>query len=373
MHIVIVDDASEYDGAHALAGPIGAMEKAVAHLAQALAERDHTVQVFTRCADPEPVGAVAWGAIGGERPSQADVLIACRRPSLLNFVATVPRRILWATAPGFTLQSDAHRPRIQAFDATTVLQGGYHEQTWDKTLGIPSRVIVSGVPPVFLERKAMDSADPPHAIVTGDPRHGLKWLIQAWLEGVSPIAPKAELHIYSAALHAFAKGATPPDDYRSIHQVVAAARHRNVKVLAPVADAEMVPAIRAARVHLHAGSALDMIAGTLAETQAVGLPAVAKASGAAIERVRDGQSGVVTDDEGVFATAVLKLLNNDSEFRRMSAQARMSASRRTWEAAATDWETLFNDMAPIDAPEPEATDPEAADPAATEPEPSTTG
>ena len=296
MHIIIVDDANPYDGAQALAGPAGAMEKAVAHLATALAEHDHTVQVFTRCSDPEPIGAVAWRALDGERPAQADVLIACRRPSSLNFVADVPRRILWATAPGFTLQNETHRPRILAFDAHTVLQGAYHEQTWDNAQKMPVSVISSGVAPVFLERDKMGSADPPIAIVTGDPRHGLHWLIQAWLNGVHPIAPKAELHIYSAALHAFANGTVVADDYRKIQQVVSAAKHRNVTVKAPLPDAEMVGVLRSARVHMHAGSPLDMMAGTLAESQAVGLPVVTRPSGAAVERVRervrDGQSGV---------------------------------------------------------------------------------
>ncbi|MEZ5667536.1 MAG: glycosyltransferase [Alphaproteobacteria bacterium] len=351
MHIIIVDDAHTYTGTQAVAGPAGAMEKAVAHLALALTERDHTVQVFTRCSDPEPVDAVAWRALDGERPPRADVLIACRRPSSLNFVADVPRRILWANAPGFTLQNDVHRPRILAFDAHTVLQGAYHEQTWDELLQMPFTVISPGVAPAFLERKPMESAEAPTAIVTGDPRHGLGWLMQAWLEGIHPIAPKAELHIYSAALHAFANGAPLADDFKSIHHIVASAKHRNVKVKAPLPDLEMAAAMRAARVHLHAGSPLDMMAGTLAESQAVGLPAVVKPSGAAVERVRDNQSGFVTDDEGAFATAVLKLLNNDSEFRRMSAQARLTAGRRTWEAATKDWEALFDRMLPVAKPD----------------------
>lgn len=361
MHIIIVDDSQPYDGSRALAGPIGAMEKAVAHLAVALSERDHTVQVFTQCTDPAPLGAVSWQAVGSERPMHADVLIACRRPSLLNFVSSTPRRILWATAPGFTLQNDTHRPRILAFGATTVLHGSYHAQTWDEGLQMPMRVITPGIAAPFLERKTMESADPPVAIVTGDPRHGLDWLVQAWLNGVHPIAPKAELHIYSAALDAFAKGTTPPDEYRKVHYAVAAAKHRNVKVKLPLPDEEMAVAMRAARVHLHAGSPLDMMATTLAESQAIGLPAVIRPSGAAVERVRNGQSGVTTDDEGAFATAVLKLLNNDSEFRRMSAQARMTAGRRSWDTAAADWETLFNEIAPVetpvnqDDPEPEET------------------
>ncbi len=361
MHIIIVDDSQPYDGARAMAGPIGAMEKAVAHLATALVERDHSVQVFTHGADPQPVGAVAWRALDGERPTHADALIACRRPSSLNFVSSVPRRILWATAPGFTLQGEAHQARILAFGATTVLQGRYHEETWDGGLKMPMRVITPGVAAPFLERKAMESADPPVAIVTGDPRHGLDWLVQMWVSGVNPIAPKAELHIYSAALQAFADGATPPDDYRKINAAVIAAKHRNIKVKAPLPDAEMVGVLRAARVHMHSGSPLDMLAGTLSESQAIGLPAVVRPHGAAVERVRDGQSGVVTDDEGAFATAVLKLLNNDSEFRRMSAQARMTAGRRSWDTAAAEWEALFADIAPVDAADTEEVEAAAPD------------
>lgn len=366
MNIIIVDDSSPYDGARALAGPIGAMEKSVAHLATALTERDHTVQVFTHCTDPEPLGAVAWKAIGDERPTHADVLIACRRPSSLNFVSSVPRRILWATAPGFTLQSETHQPRILAFDAHTVLQSSYHMQTWDETVKMRHSVITPGIAAPFLDRKPMASADPPVALITGDPRHGLDWLLQTWLNGIHPIAPKAELHIYSAALHAFAEGATPPEDYKKINNAVQVAKHRNVKVMAPVPDDEMAGILRAARVHLHSGSPLDMMAGTLAESQAIGVPAVIRPHGAAVERVKDKHSGTISDDEGEFATAVLKLLNNDSEFRRMSAQARMTSGRRSWDTAAADWEALFNDLLPVEQPDEETEAGEEAEETAAE-------
>ncbi len=352
MHITIVDDSFPYD-ATVLDGPAGAMEKAVAQLALALTKRDHSVQVFTRCTDPPPLEAVSWKSMNDVRPDMTDVLIACRRPSLLAAVSQARARVLWANAPGQVLLAPSHKQRLRAFDAHVVLLSQYHDQTWDGEDLPPSTVIPFGVAAPYLERKPMKPDDDPAiAVVTCDPRHDLDWVIHTWTDHVHPIAPKAELHIYSAALADMAAGAESPDEtIRAAHKLAVASKMRKVRVKAPVSDAEMVEVYRNARVHMHPGHALDMACGTLQESQSLGVPAVVRPLGAGVEQVRDGLSGAITDDPAVFGTAALKLLNNDSEYRRMSSQARFHQGVRSWDTAAGDFEELFDSLLAQSEPE----------------------
>ena len=344
MHITIIDDSFPYD-ASVLGGPAGAMEKAVAHLALALTKRDNSVQVFTQCKAPKALEAVSWSSMDDPRPDTTDVLVACRRPSLLAGVSQPRARVLWANVPGQVLLGPGHKERLKAFDAHVVLHSQYHKETWIGEDIPPNTVIPFGVAPVFLERKQAKASDPPIAVVTCDPRHGMNWLVKMWINDVHPIAPKAEMHIYSAALHAMAGGAQSVDDaIGATHKVVIGAKHRNIKVMAPLDDATMIDVFRSARVHMHPGHALDMACGTLQESQSLGVPVVTRAIGAGAEQVRDGMSGVVSNDPTVFATAVLKLLNNDSEFRRMSSQARFHQGVRSWDKAAGEFEALFETL-----------------------------
>jgi glycosyltransferase involved in cell wall biosynthesis len=103
----------------------------------------------------------------------------------------------------------------------------------------------------------------------------------------------------------------------------------------------MAALYRAARLHLYPGHPDDMACWTLMETQACGLPAVARPLGAVHERLRDGQTGQTAPDDEAFANVAIRLLSDDQAFWSMSRDAHLLQRDRSWDVVAAEFDALF--------------------------------
>ncbi len=341
MRVTLIDDSLPFDGHTPSSQPLGGAEKAFASLPGALAGRGHEVQVFNRCHNPLTAEGARWETWDSPRPAETDVLIAYRRPGLLGAVETCRHRVLWLSAPADYLAKPASARALTQYRPTLVFAGRIHRDGWSGRDAVEAAVIPPGVRRDYLEAEPMAPADPPRAIATTHPLAGLDWLLDLWTERINPILPTAELHVYSAALDRAALGGTVPEAYKPMVEKALAAQSRGVVVHRPRSDPDMADAYRAARVHLYPGSPREMYCATLAESQATGLPAVARPVGATAERIRDGETGYLARDADAFVSCALRLLSDADTFRRLSAAARETQRGMTWDAVAERFEALW--------------------------------
>ena len=341
MDIVLVDDSIPFDGTTPLNQPLGGAEKAFASLPAALRRRGHEVRAFNRCRFEVRTNEVEWRTWQSPRPDACGVLVAYRKPELLDFVPKVRCRILWLAGPAGYLEREPNRALMAAHrDTKVVCLGETHRNTWSDD-SARAVVIPPGIGRDFLEAEPMAPYHPPRAVVTTHPRMDLDWLLELWAEKVRPMARGAELYIYSAALARGAQGGEVPEELKRVFDQALAASADGVVVERPGSDPDMAAAYRAARVHLYPGSEHDVYGATLAESQATGLPAVARRLGAAGERIRDAETGFLVPDDEAFANCAAMLLTNDDVFWRRSAQARELQRSRSWDDAAAEFEKLW--------------------------------
>lgn len=336
MDIVIADDSVPFDGTTPHNQPLGGAEKAIAGLAAGLAARGHRVTVFNRTPVAVDHAGVAWRPLDDARSATCDLLVAARRPALLDAVAAARHRVLWLAGNAGYLKEAPHAEALGRHpDARLVFLGETHRGSWH---GDADRVAViqPGVAACFREAAAMTPFHPPRAVVTTHPRMGLDWLVALWTRAIAPRVPDAELLVFSGTLAA----ADPPADLRAIHDQVQEAAPHGVRVMRPLADPDMAEVYRTARAHLYPGHAMEVYAATLAESQAVGLPAVGRKKGAVPERVKDGRTGYLVPDDDAFANCAVLLLNDDSVFTTRSRDCRTSQRGRGWDDAAAAFEAL---------------------------------
>ena len=340
MHITLVDDSIPFDGFTASARAMGGAEKAFAALPGALARRGHTVSVFNRCRWSMFIEGSQWETFEGKRPLTTDVLVAFRKPALLEFVRQAKRRVLWTTAPARLLEKKTTRQMLDDTKPLVVLCSAAQAQGW-----APKGLTVAALPPAvkseFLSDLATAPASPPRAIVTTHPSHGLDWLVDLWLNRISPAAPEAELHIYSSSLAKAGDGGEVEPELAPLAAKILAAAEHGIVVRRPGSDAVMAQAYREARVHLYPGHADDTTAFTLMESQATGLPAVLRPLGAAPERVANGHSAYVVPDDDAFANLASMLLTNEDLANSMGQEAKAAYVGRSWDAAAERFEAML--------------------------------
>ena len=342
MHITFVDDSFPFDGLSPTSRPLGGPEKAFAYLPGALAMRGHDVRVFNRCTFKVVADGAHWEPWESDRPSHAGALIAFRNPGLLEFVPSADRRVLWITGDPSYLETPAARTVLAQHRPTVAFSSAFQRSRYLNKPGLPTEIIAPGLAPTYLDETAMELADPPRAIATSHPLAGLDWLLRVWVERIRPAVPTAQLHLFSALLDRGRLGAEVSAAVAPILAQAKAAAPNGVVISRPQGDYAMAEVYRAARVHLYPGQPSEAYAATLSETQATGLPAVARASGPAVaERIVDGETGFICGDDERFAAASIELLQDPAAFTRMSAAARRLQRGRTWAVAAAQWEELL--------------------------------
>ncbi len=342
MLVTLVDDSIPFNGMTPAFQPLGGPEKAFASLPAALARQGHVVRVINRAPNSIGFENVSWVHWEGRRPPITEVLIAFRKPTLLEFTRATKARILWVAGPPDYL----HRPQvhdlIERTEAKLVFLGAAHAAAYNSTDNkIKHRNVTPGVREEYRDADAMAPADPPTAVVTTHPKHDLAWLLDVWAERIRPQVPTAQLHIYSASFKRAEGGETLADDLKAIYGKVLAAADHGVMVMAPSGDRDMARAYREARVHLYPGSEREMYCSTLAESQAVGVPAVARPIASVKERLIEGQSGFTCEEDDVFAEQAIAMLADDEAFQKVSNVARRHGRARSWDTAANEFEAFF--------------------------------
>ncbi|HLI10580.1 MAG TPA: glycosyltransferase [Alphaproteobacteria bacterium] len=278
----------------------------------------------------------------GPRPSTCDVLIAFRKPELLDFVSGANRRLLWLATPIGYLEAEGNPALLDVHRPTLVFLGASHRTAYrNGAKALHAEIIQPGIGSAYLDFKATAPRHPPYAVATSHPHLGLEWLVKLWSERVHPACPHAELRLYSAALHRIASGGAVLEPFRSVAAAALAARDKGVAIYPPASDPEMAEAYRGARAHLYPGDRREVYCHTLAESQAAGLPAVARPFPAIAELVEDQASGKLVADDEAFARGVLSLLEDDETHQRMSEKARERSAGRSWDKAAAAFEAVM--------------------------------
>ncbi|MGC2856570.1 glycosyltransferase family 4 protein [Novispirillum sp. DQ9] len=341
MRIALIDDSVPFDGYTPASSPLGGAEKALVGLAKALAARGHEVTVINRCAHALRADGVDWRPWDSPRPLETDALVAYRRPSLLTQVRKAARRVLWLSGPPDGLAKPAIDAALKELNPTLAFIGPTQAARW-RGPRLPWAVVPPGIADEYVHAGGrLGSGGPPVAITTTHPAHGLDWLVDLWTARIHPRCPTAELHIYSALLSRPDLGRALPEEFRPLRAKVEAAAAQGVSLREPQGDVAMALAYRAARVHLYPGNRDDMACWTLGETQACGVPAVARPAGAAHERIDNGQTGYIVPDDDAFANVAAQVLNDDGMFAGLSSAAAEKARARTWASAAQAFEALL--------------------------------
>ncbi|MFO0996136.1 MAG: glycosyltransferase [Alphaproteobacteria bacterium] len=338
MRVTFVDDSIPFDGNTPATEPLGGPEKALASLPGALARSGHVVEVFNRCLAPATIEGANWHPWHTPRPAETDILVAFRKPELLGVVAKAKRRFLWITGAPDYLGHARNRAYLERWKPVLLFLSRSHVESHDNEDKLRAAILTPGLRPPFLAVEANRPADPPRAIVTAHPLHGLDWLLDVWRGTIHAIAPQAELHVYSAALDKAQRGEPFDPAFRALVERLGTAKDDRIVVRRPPADPELAETFRQARVHLHPGHESDMYAFSIAESQSCGLPAVVRPKGAARERLIAGTTGFVAGDEDAFANAALRLLNDNATFERMSLSARTTQLGRRWDEVAAEFE-----------------------------------
>ena len=342
MLITFLDKNHVYDGSTINIKPLDGAEKSLIHLTEALASIGHIVRVYNNCEESKVINDVSWNQIKNIDANHSDVWISHNDPKLFDLAPSNTKKILWLTSSGLKLARPENFLASMKYKPTIIIQGENHINSIpDGLKSLDASIIPSGNSSHFIENKDLLPSVTPKALVTTHPLMGLDWIINLWVKHIHTKLPWAELHIYSYTLHKALLGKKIPEIYESIFKLVEDNLHCNIKINLPKIDTEMLQEIRDMRVHLYPSHKFEVSAFSLSDTQILGMPAVIRPLGAAVEKIYNGKTGFIANDEAQFIEYATRFLSDLSSFKRVNKESKIMHKVRSWDKVAEEFLQVF--------------------------------
>ena len=338
--VVMADDGIAFDGAMAETGPLGGAETAFVALAEALATRGHRVEARSNCRAPLRHNGVAWAPLANGIPDSCDLYIGNRGHRVIGLVPSAGRRVFWLHNPGRYLRKPRFAWPLLRHRPILVTTGDYHSRTVPRWLPCGGRqVIPYGVLDRFRRASEREPA-PPIAVFTSNPLRGLDWLLDLWVEKIRPAVPEAELHIYAGPA-VYGKAGKRAREMDAVLARADTLAMQGVWRHPPVGRDALIEVLAAARLMIYRGDPGETFCLSVAEAQAMGVPAVVQPIGSLPERVINGATGCVAAGDAAFVDAAATLLQDDELWRRYHRNALASQRGLSWDEVAARFEALI--------------------------------
>jgi glycosyltransferase involved in cell wall biosynthesis len=316
----------------------------VIQLAEALARRGHDVTCYTNTDGRVRHNGVTWAPMGSGLPETCTLFLVVQHPELLRLVRRPDRRALWLVWPPSGLRRPARTMRMWWYRPSLAFVSHFQARVYPAWLPRPDRsvVIPFGLPGDVRGHHALPAPPPARAIFASNPQRDLRWLIGVWGRAILPRAPGAELHIYAIRDYAYRYDTPWEETTARLGQFVPddlpAAARESIKPHPPAPKDRLWAAMRASRLMLYGGHAAEAFCLSVAEAQALGVPAVVRAIAVMPERVRDRVTGFVSASEDDFARHAVALLTDDALWRAQHEAALAFQQGWTWDEMAAVFE-----------------------------------
>jgi len=333
LDIILSDWGLAFDGRTLEERALGGAESAFVWLAEALAARGHQVRAFARDARILVHNGVQWAPFD-HTPQHCDLLIANRGTQALDCCPGAKQVVFWLHNPGNYLVKWRYLRRLWRRRPVLVFTSAYHATTLPAWVPDGGRqVIPLAVADAFAGAVERDPP-PPIAVFTSHPSRSLDKLLRIWAEAIHPARPDARLWVFSGGAMRQETGELP------VLEQARAMGGQGVTLRGLMPRAALATELRRARLYLNAGRDKETFCLAAAEAQASGLPGVVLDDGCMPERIIDGVTGTVAQNDADFVSAALALLGDDILWRRQHCASLHHPTALSWDDAAAAFEHL---------------------------------
>jgi glycosyltransferase involved in cell wall biosynthesis len=342
-HIIFADKTGRYDGRDFEKRPLGGTESSVIQCARELAKRGHQVTVYSNCDGDIIDHGVAWRPLADARPESCDLYVACHQPELLGFVRKPRRRIIWVLWPASQLKHYKKIWRMWLYRPIPVLISLYQAKTYSPFLPHrdPHIVLPLGLPDDVRGSAPRSTVPERRAIFASNPQRNLHPLVEIWMERILPRVPDAVLDVYGINGLAPGEDAWRKWEGNLLPAGISASAKESVRIHLPQDRQQLIQSMRDSRVQLYLGHKAEAFCLAVAEAQALGVPSVVADINVLPERVIDGITGFVRQDDQGFAEAAIGLLTDDQLWRSQHEAAIEHQQGISWSEYAGRFESAL--------------------------------
>jgi glycosyltransferase involved in cell wall biosynthesis len=276
---------------------------------------------------------------------RCDAYVAVQHPRLLSFIKHPSRRLIWMLWQPNNLKHYKQIWRMWLYRPIPILMSQHQVRIYSPFLPRrnPRILIPLGLPDEIRGRPPLAAPPGRRAIFASNPSRNLRRLVQIWAEQIYLRVPGATLDIYGInGLKADGEGWEQWEG-RWLPTGLPSSVKASVILHPPTTRTNLSEALRQARVMLYLGHKSEAFCLSLAEAQALGVPAVVSRTAVLPERVIDRITGFHRDDDQGFGNAAIALLTDDNLWREQHEAALRLQQGISWREYADRFEAVLRD------------------------------
>jgi len=342
--LLFVDDGISFDSYSIRKKPYGGAELAFVSLVECLSKSGFKVVVYNNCENEGLMNGVEWKKLSRSiHKEMCDTLIINRGDKFLNIKKECKNRIFWIHNPAKYLRKYRYLSKIFFNNFKIVFSGEYHASTYPFWAPAKERVIIPyGIEDKLFNYKKIRVPPKRKVIFTSNPMRGLSWLLKMWEKNIYKKSEGAILEIFSG-FETYGKfGKKHSSEISDILKKAKSLSSINVKVRKPLPRQKLLKELKQSRLFIYKGTLDETYCMSLAEAQMVGLPSVVMNHGCMNERIINGKTGYICENDKMFCDKTIKLLNDDLLWINMHKNALKKKNYLTWNEVANKWKKILN-------------------------------
>lgn len=318
---------------------IAGTQTAFIELSRAFEKLGNTVNVYTNSLRVLETLQRTWNQLSQLNGTvEYDLMIVNVSPYLFETFKHIKTRkkILWIHNEAKYLLYWNRLKYVLKYLPVVVFSGKYHKSTLPFFIPTGGRKIIEyGLSEAVLQSKVVETqARNQKVFFTSNPLRSLRWIVDLWVNQIHPKVPTAELHVFAGWKTYGSWGISVKKRMQTEIDYAALFASSNVFIREVIPKTLLFEEMRKGRAIFYRGDKAETFCLAVAEAQALGLPAVVCDLGSMKERVEDGVTGFVAENDKEFIDAALNILRDDILFNSMSNSSINKYQVFNWEIAA---------------------------------------
>jgi len=332
--VIVMLDREEFSFQDLDARPLAGAQTAFIELVKAFLRLGHHVFVRNYSEVEYVDGNLDWRHIERSEIPPADLVIVNRSTTLFKYVEGHKKKVkLWLHNEAKYLVYLHNLKLLFKYRPVLIFSGSYHRSTFPIGFLFKNRIIPYGISGAFKVSDLLKELPRPRVIFTSNPLRSLDWLVDKW-KVIHRSVPSAELHVYSGPSTYGKWGEKVSDKMNRVLGYAQAHKDIGVVIHEPIPKRKLIEVMKQYRGMLYRGDKAETFCLAVAEAQSLGLPCVVQDIGSMKERVKDGITGFVTENDSEFIEKSIQLLQDNPTWQRMHKNCIAMNLNNSWSDSA---------------------------------------
>lgn len=341
MRIIFIDNNDDLTSTSINLKALDSLQKILINFAKALKKKNHEVIIYNNTIHQNVEGDVEWKNLKDLNNEVADIVILFQDFELLQHKIKAKLKFFFLHYKPYEKLDNSILVKLIKEKVCILYSNNYVISSLPHNFNyIPKLFFKVGVDDKYILADTLRPISS-NVFVNTHPLKGLDWLIEVWLKYIHIKIPWAELHIYSKLLEKNKKSENIK--IRNLKLTLEVNNNCGIFIKSPLPQEEFIAQLINYKLHLCPSLDKDFQYLSILESQAFGIPVIARDTASIYNCIYNNETGYIVKDALNFSRKVVQVLNDNRLLNTLKRNAKLNNNVISWKDAVSNFERKLNE------------------------------